>query len=308
MDLSIVIVNWNTRDMLHECLSSTFAGLGELEAEVWVVDNASTDGSVGMVKDDFPEVKLIQNSENRGFAAANNQALQQAVGRHVLLLNSDTVVLEDVIPKSVSWLDNHPEFAVMGCRVLNSDKSLQITGSQFPSLLNLALQASGLSRLPGTFFDRYRMTRWDRRDTREVDVVSGCYMLVRGHAMRQNGMLDEDFFFYGEETDWCRRFAKNGWKLALAPVGEIIHHGGGSVRALNHKRDVMLTQGTVRLHRKHFGVAGGVACWGLLMAFNAVRAVTWSGLSPMLGIHAKDRARHFRRVTRDVFTAGFQVE
>lgn len=299
MDLSIVIVNWNTRDMLFDCLSSVYAGLGDLRAEVWVVDNASEDTSVAMVKECFPQAILIENKDNRGFAAANNQALVKATGRHVLLLNSDTIVLGEVLPASVAWLDAHPDVGVMGCRVLNEDRTLQMTCSQFPSLLNLTLQALTLNRLPGAFFDRYRMTRWERRDERDVDVVSGCYMLVRRSAMQQVGVLDEQFFFYGEETDWCRRFADAGWRLTFAPVGEIVHLGGGSVRKLSHRRDVLLTAGTVRLHRKHFGWLGGAACWLLLAGFNASRVLAWGALVPLKGQAARDRARHFLSVTRD---------
>ncbi|MEL6584348.1 MAG: glycosyltransferase family 2 protein [Pseudomonadota bacterium] len=295
MDLSIVIVNWNTREMTRECLSSVCAGLGALRAEIWLVDNASEDGSAEMVRESFPDVRLIENTENRGFAAANNQALEQCSGRHVLLLNSDTLVHGDVLTASVSYLDRHPHVGVMGCRVLNADGSLQITGSRFPSLLNLALQASGATRLPGAFFDRYQMTRWDRKTERALDVISGCFMMVRGTAMREVGLLDEAFFFYGEETDWCRRFAKAGWTLMLAPVGEITHFGGGSVKKLNHKRDVMLSEGTVRLHRKHFGWLGGAACWLLLLGFNGSRAVVWSAIS-VTGTKARARARHFRSV------------
>lgn len=297
MDLSIVIVNWNTSDMLRDCLNSVFAGLGALQSEVWVVDNASEDGSPEMVAQEFPQVKLIRNAENRGFAAANNQALAQAAGRHVLLLNSDTLVLGSVLPDSVAWLDAHGDVGVMGCRVLNTDHTLQKTCSMFPSLLNLTLQATGLTRLPGRFFDRYRMERWDRRDERDVDVVSGCYMMVRRDAMQQVGLLDEAFFFYGEETDWCRRFAQAGWRLTFAPVGEIVHFGGGSVRKLNHRKDVMLSEGTIRLHAKHFGLPGGAACWLLLLAFNGGRAVAWTALSPFAGAKARERARHFRNVT-----------
>lgn len=299
MDLSVVIVNWNTREMLYDCLVSVFAGLGSLQSEVWVVDNASTDGSPEMVAAEFPSVYLIQNTDNLGFAAANNQALAQASGRHALLLNSDTVVLGDVLPASVAWIDAHPKVGALGCRVLNTDGSLQITCSRFPSLLNLTLQATGLSRLPGSFFDRYRMERWNRRNPRPVEVISGCYMLVRREVLTQVGLLDEAFFFFGEETDWCRRISKAGWELWFTPVGEIVHHGGGSVRKLNHKRDVMLSAGTVRLHAKHYGHMGGAACWLLLLGFNAVRATAWSLLAAVGGAAAAERARHFRRVTAD---------
>ncbi len=297
MDLSIVIVSWNTRQMLADCLATVRAGLGSLNAEIWVVDNASDDGSPEMVARDFPEARVIVNAENRGFAAANNQALALATGRHVLLLNSDTLVHGDVLERSVAWLDAHPEAGVMGPRVLNTDGTTQASTSRFPSLRLLALQTLGLTRIAA--FDGYRMTGWDRRDTRAVEVVSGCAMFVRRAAMERVGLLDEAFFFYGEETDWCRRFADAGWQLVFAPVGEITHFGGGSVRRLNHKRDTMLTEATVRLHRKHGGLIAGVTCWLVLASFNLSRAVVWTLLRAVRPA-AADRARHFRRVVADL--------
>ncbi len=297
MDLSIVIVSWNTRQMLSDCLASVREGLGDLKAEIWVVDNASEDGSPEMVARDFPEARVIVNAKNRGFAAANNQALAMATGRHVLLLNSDTLVHGDVLQRSVAWLDAHPEAGVMGPRVLNTDGTTQASTSRFPSLRHLALQTLGLTRIAA--FDGYRMTGWDRRDTRAVEVVSGCAMFVRRAAMERVGLLDEAFFFYGEETDWCRRFADAGWQLVFAPVGEITHFGGGSVRRLNHKRDTMLTEATVRLHRKHGGFAAGLACWLLLAGFNLSRAIFWT-LARAVRPGAADRARHFRRVVADL--------
>jgi len=282
--------------MLRDCLETVYAGLNALRAEVFVVDNASTDGSLEMVRTAFSDVHLIANEENLGFATANNQALKLAQGRHILLLNSDTLVHGDVLSASVAYLDTHPDVGAMGCRVLNGDGSLQITGSGFPSLLNLFLLTSGLSRLPGGFFDRYLLTRWDRTDERELDVISGCYLLVRHKVVKAVGLLDESFFFFGEETDWCRRIQQTGWKLMFAPVGEITHFGGGSVTKLNHKRDVMLTEGTVRLHKKHFGFFGGLACWLLLLSFNLSRAVFWSMASIGGTEKTRNRAIHFWKV------------
>ncbi len=302
MNLSIIIINWNTSDMLRDCLTSVFAGLGDLRAEVFVVDNASEDGSQDMVRAEFPPVNLICNSDNRGFAAANNQALKVAQGKYVLLLNSDTLVHGDVLESSCAFMETRSDVGVMGCRVLNSDGTLQMTGGGYPSLLNLALMTTGLWKLNKiAFFDRYQMTQWDRQTEREIDVVSGCYMIVRRSAMEQVGLLDEGFFFYGEETDWCRRFKDAGWKLVLAPVGEITHLGGGSVKKLNHKRDVMLTEGTVRLHRKHGGLLAGMACWTMLAGFNLSRSVAWSLASLSGRDRARERAKHFRRVVAASF-------
>ena len=277
MILSIVIVNWNTKDMLCECLSSVQNGLDNTDAEVIVVDNASTDGSQQMVKQSFPDVLLIENQANRGFAAANNQGLPVASGRYILLLNSDTIVLGDVLQRSVEYMETHSDVGVMGCRVLNTDGTLQPTCSQFPSLLNLVLLTSGLWKLPWfDFLDRYQMRRWQRTDERDVDVVSGCYMMVRADAIMEIGQLDEDFFFFGEETDWCRRFQSAGWQLRFAPVGEITHHGGGSVRRLNYQRDLMLSSATVKLHLKHGGLGSAVGAWIIIFGFNFSRAVFWT--------------------------------
>lgn len=295
MDLSIVIVNWNTSAMLRDCLQTVYAGLGSLQAEVFVVDNASADDSLAMLAREFPQVIAIANSRNLGFAAANNVALARARGRQILLLNTDTLVHGSVLAESVAWLDAHPKVGVMGPRILNRDGTMQVSSTRFPSMRNLALQTFGLTRLAA--FDVYRMEGWDRRDTREVEVISGCAMFVRAEAMAQVGLLDDAFFFYGEETDWCRRFHDAGWQIVFAPVGEITHFGGGTVKSLNHVRDVMLSEGTIRLHRKHGGLVAGLACYALLAVFNGSRAVIWSALALGGKKATGDRARHFRRVT-----------
>jgi len=302
LDLSIIIVNWNTSRMLQDCLASVFAGLDGRSAEVIVVDNASDDGSADMVRSDFPRVRLIENSENRGFAAANNQALEVASGKYLLLLNSDTLIHGVVLPASVAYMDAHTDVGVMGCRVLNGDGTLQPTCSQYPSLINLTLLTSGLWKLPWPgFLDRYQMRRWDRTDEREVDIVSGCYMMVRRAALDEVGPLDERFFFYGEETDWCRRFRAAGWKLRFAPVGEITHFGGGSVRRLDHVRDLMLTSATVMLHRKHGGMVSAISAWIILFAFNLSRAVFWS-IAALFCRNDRTRRRrnHFLGLVRQI--------
>lgn len=297
MDLSIVIVNWNTRDMLRDCLASVYLGLGGLKTEIFVVDNGSTDGSPAMLAREFPQVNVIANTDNRGFAAANNQALALARGRHVLLLNTDTLVHDSVLPDCVAFLDANPRIGVMGPRILNRDGSVQASSTRYPSLLRLLGQTLGLNHIPA--LDGYRMSGWDRRAMRHVEVISGCAMFVRHAAMDAVGLLDDAFFFYGEETDWCRRFADAGWQVVFAPVGEITHFGGGSVRNLNHRRDIMLTEGTVRLHRKHGGLLAGLACYALLAVFNASRAVLWAIVSLTRRPAAIARARHFAAVCAD---------
>jgi GT2 family glycosyltransferase len=305
-DLSIVIVNWNTLEMLREVLASVEAGRGELALQLIVVDNASSDGSADMVAEEFPQALLIRNAENRGFAAANNQGFEVATGRHILLLNSDTIVLGAVLPASVRYLDDHPQVGAMGCRVLNTDGTMQRTCSMWPGFLNLALLTSGLWKLRWPrFLGRYHMTDWQRDSERQVEVISGCYLMLRREVLEQVGPLDESFFFFGEETDWCRRMRDAGWKLRFAPVGEIIHHGGGSVRKLNHKRDVMLTDAMVRLNRKHSGSIAGAAVWALLFGFNLSRAVFWRLRTVIQRRPAhQERARHFRNVVGGLLGRG----
>ncbi len=301
MRLSIIIVNWNEREMLKDCLQSFLPDLDLKQDEVIVVDNGSVDGSTEMVASRFPKVNLISNPDNRGFAAANNQALRVARGRQILLLNNDTLVHGDVLSKSCQYLDEHIDIAVLGCRVLNEDGSLQITCAQYPSLLNLVLLTSGLWKLRWPkFLGRYQMAHWKRNNERDVDTVSGCYMLVRACAINQVGLLDEQFFFFGEETDWCKRFREAGWRVSFAPVGQITHFGSVSARRHNHKRDLMLSKAMVRLHRKHGGLAAAAVIWTVLFIFNTSRAFFWalrSLFSRKPEVH--ERFRHFAGVVRE---------
>ncbi|MCK5175854.1 MAG: glycosyltransferase family 2 protein, partial [Planctomycetes bacterium] len=207
MDVSIIIVAWNVRKLVQDCLKSVYDQTEGIEFEVIYVDNASEDGSVEMVSAEFPEVKIIENQKNEGFIRANNQAIEVANGRYVLLLNSDTIVLDNAIAKTVKFADAHPEAAVVGCKVLNPDRSLQRNCFMYPSLLNMFLSATYLYKLfpKSRFFGRERMGWWDFGDTREVQTVCGCFSLVRKEAIDQVGLMDPTYFVYGDDPDWCYR-------------------------------------------------------------------------------------------------------
>ena len=170
--LAIVVISYNTEQMTRECLESVYENADMDSTSVVVVDNDSKDGSVEMIKSEFPDVLLIENKENTGFAAANNQAFEAVDADYFLLLNSDTIVLGDVIGRSLEYLQNHPEVGAFGCRVLNTDRTTQQTCSGFPSLPRLLLKTLGIDRL-GIHGDRYLMRGWDRDDEREVDVITG---------------------------------------------------------------------------------------------------------------------------------------
>lgn len=228
--MSISIVNWNTCELLKNCIESIYKETSNIQFEIILIDNASSDDSVEMVKSDFPGIILIENSRNRGFAAANNQGIRISTGRYVLLLNSDTIVCDNAIEETVQYADKHPEAAVVGCQVWESADTIQMTCFRFPSVANLFLSSFGLA----TVFKRNRilgrewMLWWKRDSEREIDLVSGMFMLVRREAIEQVGILDERFFMYCEEVDWCYRFRKAGWRILFWPGAKIIHVAGGS--------------------------------------------------------------------------------
>lgn len=228
-DVSIVIVNWNTRDLLRDCLRSIITQTTAAH-EIIVIDNASRDGSAEMVRTEFPDITLIANSENGGFAAANNQGLRVSCGRTVLLLNPDTIILDGAIDRMLGWLDRHPGVGCVGCQVLEGPGVLQRTCFADPNLLDFLIVEFGLMRLAPwiPFFGRSWYTDWDRRSEREVDVVSGMFMLVPRAVVDQVGLLDEAFFVYGEESDWCRRIRKASYPCVFTPEAQIVHLDGGS--------------------------------------------------------------------------------
>jgi hypothetical protein len=169
----------------------------------------------------------------------------------------------------------------------------------FPSLLNTLLKVTGLFLLPWPqFLGREHMSRWKRDSERDVDVVTGCYMLVRREAMEKVGLLDESFFFCGEETDWCRRFSDAGWRIRFSPVGEIIHLGNASGKSLSSDRDVLLTAGLISYHRKHSGNLAALSVWILLLVFSLTRFVFWAATMPITGRAGSQRVAHYGRVLR----------
>lgn len=281
MDVSIIIVNWNTKDILKDCLKSVYEQTKGIDYEVIVVDNTSTDGSVEMVKKQFPHITLLKNSENRGFSAANNQGIAVTKGRYILLLNSDTIVLGNAIAETVSFADVSPDAAVVGCRVLNPDRTLQPTCFMFPSLLNMLLSSSYLYKLfpRSKFFGREEMTWWDSKDTREVDVVKGCFMLIRKEAIREVGVMDEQYFMYCEETDWCYRFKKAGWQIIYAPVAEVVHIGGASTDQMQSEMLLQLRGSKLIFLRKHKGKMVHLIARILTALFFFIRIPYWLGMA-----------------------------
>ena len=225
MDISIIIVNWNTKELLLDCLTSVYATTAGLSIETIVVDNGSHDGSGQAVQDRFPQAHLIQNTENRGFAKANNQALARTTGRYALLLNSDALLTEGALNQLVSFMDTTPEAGIAAGQYLNEDGSKQNSFDNFPTLATELLNKTLLRVL---FPNTYPSKKKEYREPMEVDSVIGACMVVRAEAIKEIGPLDEDYFFFLEETDWCFRMHRAGWKIYHLPHINVYHLQGKS--------------------------------------------------------------------------------
>ncbi|HUX87696.1 MAG TPA: glycosyltransferase family 2 protein [Chloroflexota bacterium] len=274
MDLSIVIVSWNTRDFLRRCLESVQRTCDSLSYEVLVVDNGSTDGSVELVAEEFPDVVLLRNTENVGFARANNQAIQRSRGRHVLLLNSDAELIGSTAQRIVEFLDAHPEAGALGGQLLNPDGSFQSSYADFPSLGGELLLLTGLARWlrwPGyPFYPEARS-----QQVRSVDWVSGALLAVRRSAIEAVGALDEDYFMYTEETDWCYRLRQAGWATAYLPEAKAYHYAGGSARRVPEVKRAQLYHSKRLFFQKHYGSALARCFSALVRSTSVLKLVPW---------------------------------
>ncbi len=254
-DVSIIIVNWNTKDLLAKCLRCVEETVKKVSYDIYVVDNASSDGSPDMVRQNFPTVKLIANTDNVGFARANNQAMRVCEGRYVLLLNSDAFVKDNTIDYMVEFMDKHPDASMAGCKLLYGDGRLQPSCATFPTLLTETFIALGLDKVfaKSKFFGKYMMTDWDYGDTRPVDVIMGAFMLARADVIQKVGLMDESFFMYSEEVDWCYRFKAAGWKIYFTPDAEAVHLWGGSSQQVKVETLIRLYKARTQFFRKHYG-------------------------------------------------------
>ena len=234
VDLSIVIVSWNVRDLLRHCLQSVVTDaqpspddgvfrIGDWEVEILVVDNASTDGSSEMVHDEFPRVHLIANNENRGFTAANNQGLTLSQGRYLLLLNPDTEIVGDALAAMIGYAQANGEVGALGPRLLNPDGSPQSSRRRFPTFSTALVESTVVQEWwdDNRILRRYYMADTQNDAIQRVDWVMGACLLVRREAYEQVGGLDEGFFMYSEELDWCRRIKSAGWEICFNPLAAI---------------------------------------------------------------------------------------
>lgn len=281
-DISIIIINWNTRDLLAECLKSLYKTISGTSFDIWVVDNASTDDSVQMVQANFPSVQLILNRDNVGFARANNQAMAASQGRTMLLFNSDAVATPGAVAALMQVIEAHPQAGIVGAHLLNFDGSFQASHSPFPNLWQEFLILSGLGRL---FYGRWYPSRGAQEDKgpQPVDYVEGACLLVRREAFEQAGGLDEGYFMYAEEVDWCYSMRRTGWQVWYQPEARIIHYGGGSSRNRRTQREADLYRSRVRFFRKNYGDTAAIALKMLIYILTAIKMITHGTLRLLSG-------------------------
>lgn len=271
--VSVIIVSWNAREYLQGCLQSIRQTGGELVREILVVDNASTDGSSEMVKAEFPDVTLIQSEENLGFARANNLAIARAQGTMLALVNSDVIVHEGCFQELASYLDAHSQVGVVGPKVTGGDGRLQRTCRRLPSFWNMVCESFGFDTMFSwsPIFSGREMRHWDQSDLAEVEVLSGCFWLARAEAVQQVGGLDERFFFYAEDVDWCKRFRDARWKVVFVPQATATHFGGGSSINAPLKYSIEMLRANLGYWQKYYGRPGRLTYHLLCTIYHGLR-------------------------------------
>ena len=255
MDLSILIVNYNTCKLTLDCLQSVFASITGYTIEVIVIDNHSIDSSVESISVEYPQATLISNNDNTGFAKANNQGMEIAKGRHILLLNSDTIIREDTLETMILFMDQNSTVGASGCKIILPDGTLDKACKRgFPTPSASFYYAFGISRLfpDRARFNQYQLGHLDPDQEYPVDCLVGAFMMVRRETIEQVGGLDETFFMYGEDIDWCYRIKQAGWAIHYYPRTSIVHYKGGSARRRPTRIIYEFHRSMFVFHRKHY--------------------------------------------------------
>jgi GT2 family glycosyltransferase len=259
MELSVIIVSYNVRYFLEQCLISVRKASEDITCEIFVVDNNSADGSCSMIRSEFPEVHLIMNHENRGFSAANNQALKLAEGRYILILNPDTIVEEDTFRKCIEFMKIHPDAGIIGVKMIDGKgRFLPESKRGIPTPKTAFYRMIGFAHLfpKSDKYNRYYLGNLDNTKTTKVEILSGAFMFMRREAFLQTGFLDENFFMHGEDIDYCYRVLKEGFRNYYFADAKIIHYKGESTRKEGLNVFIALHRAMIKFVRKHFSNGG----------------------------------------------------
>jgi N-acetylglucosaminyl-diphospho-decaprenol L-rhamnosyltransferase len=274
-DVSVILVNWNTRQLLERCLACLVEQLQGMNYDLWVVDNASTDDSISMLNTRFPSVHLIANTTNVGFAAANNQAMQKAPGRYFLLINTDAFPEPGAIQALYRLAEEQGSVGIAGAHLLNPDGSFQGSYASFPNLWQEFLMLTGLGRFfCGSFYPNYAPKPEEK--AKPVNYVQGACLFVNRKAYEQVGGLDERYFMYSEEVDWCYAMQKAGWEVWYQPDACVVHIGGASSSGRKVQREADLYLSRVRFFQKNYGNFSTELLKAMLLGITSVKYVVHS--------------------------------
>ena len=262
MDLSVIIVNWNTRQLVLESLQSLYGAIGDFSMEVFVVDNGSSDGSVEAIRPAFPRVILVENRKNIGFAKANNGALRRARGKYFLFLNTDVILQGDAVAALLEFMEKTPQAGIVGAQLLNPDGTKQNSFDNFPTLLSEGLNKSLLRMF---FPNRFPSKRLSLSSPIAVESVIGACMMVRKDAVDEVGPMDEDYFLFMEETDWCYRVRERGWRVYLVPQAQAVHLQGGTADRVKVQAKLEYYRSRYSFFKKHRGTLQAGVLRGILL-------------------------------------------
>jgi GT2 family glycosyltransferase len=291
IDISVVIVGWNAKHYLELCLESLAKSRPRRSMEVLVVDNASTDGTVEMIEATFPWVKVIKSSENLGFAKGNNVAIRQAQGQYIALVNPDVIVFPGCLDGLADFLDQNPKVGNVGPRVFNPDMTMQSTCRRFPTLWNNFCSTTRLESLfkGNRFFAGEHMFYFPHDRTLAVDVIVGCFSMIRREAFETVGLLDEGLFMYGDDVDWCRRARNAGWEVMFYPGGQAIHDRGKITASYPVRFAVAQQRSVLHYWRKHHSFPGVLGIRAIMLFHHFLR-YTFSLLSSLVRPNKKAQA------------------
>lgn len=281
LDISVVIVNWNTRELLLNCIQSILNETKSSSLEIIVVDNDSTDGSVQAVQERYPQVKAVANKDNLGFAKANNIGIRQSTGRFVCIVNSDIVALDGCLDKMREYLEQNPKIGVIGPKTITETGQLRKNCREFPSLRNTLCHALFLNRIfPNVYMFRGReMLHYDFKKPQVIEVLSGCFLMIRREALKDVGLLDETFFIYGEDFDWGKRFYSAGWNPTMYPEAKAIHIGGASSSRANIRFLLEKMKADYQYWTKHHGFLVTRLFIAITVMEYTIRSIGWAVIS-----------------------------
>jgi GT2 family glycosyltransferase len=294
-DVSLVIVNWNTKDLVLKCIKSAIETGGACAQEIIVVDNASGDDSVDAIKRDYPDVIVIRNEKNYGFARANNIGIKKSKGRYVCLVNSDVQVLGRTIGYLIDYMDKTPNAGIVGPKILWPDMTLQDSCRKFPTLWTKLCETVALNRIfpRSTVFSGEHMQFFAHDQVKKVDSLAGCFMMIRQTALKEVGLFDEQYFIYSEETDLCKRFSESGWDIVFLPEVSVVHHHAASTAKDPVRFAVEQQRSLLKYWKKHHSLPVRACFLSLVFIHHAARYA--SGLL-MYAIATKGKEKASRRM------------